>query len=316
VIALLRRHAAAALAALLAPPALLLASTGLGSHGAAAAIDVKRGQDLFVSRCISCHDVGQAIGAAATTQLGPPLSQIGSTAARRRQGLSAPEYILQSILTPEAFRAPGARGWMPSKIARDLGPEDVRSLVAFLAGLGAEPDLRSIAALRIDPPDPEAARRAPRPTSPAAMELALSVFRGKGRCASCHSGHPWVEYQLQAPGLIAAGLLDPDEVRQAIVDPHRHVADFYRLSVVTLSSGELVTGRIARREAGFIDLLLPEPDGPGLEIRRIALEEIARGPGNRPLIEESPVSAMPAGFAELLTAEEIEALVTLIVALN
>jgi hypothetical protein len=148
------------------------------------------------------------------------------------------------------------------------------------------------------------------------MERALSIFHGKGRCASCHSGHPWVEYQLAAPGLVAGGLLDADEVRRAIVDPHHQVPDYYRLSVITLRDGALVSGRIVRREAAFLDVIVPSPDGKGHDVRRIELAEIARDKDDRLLIEDSPASLMPAGFGETLSPEEIEALVTLIMALN
>jgi len=92
---------------------------------------VARGRQLYHSLgCANCHEpnlFGQ--------RLGPPLDHIGTVAATRRSGLSAPDYIRQSILDPGAFVVPGYQDSMPRDLGRDLSPTDLDALVAYLLSL-------------------------------------------------------------------------------------------------------------------------------------------------------------------------------------
>ena len=95
--------------------------TGWGGEGAA-------------TPCVTCHTlagVPEAIGL-----LGPDLSHIGIDAANRKDGLSAAEYIFESIRDPEAFIAVGlyraVPGLMLTPITAGLTDGDVEALVAFL----------------------------------------------------------------------------------------------------------------------------------------------------------------------------------------
>jgi mono/diheme cytochrome c family protein len=92
---------------------------------------VARGHQLYRSMgCANCHEpnfFGQ--------RLGPPLDHIGTAAAARRPGLSAGEYIRQSILDPGAYVLPGYQDSMPRDLGRDLSPTDLDALVAYLLSL-------------------------------------------------------------------------------------------------------------------------------------------------------------------------------------
>ena len=92
---------------------------------------VARGRQLYRSMgCANCHEpnlFGQ--------RLGPPLDHIGPVAANRRPGLSAEEYIRQSILDPGAYVVPGYQDSMPRDLGRDLAPTDLDALVAYLLSL-------------------------------------------------------------------------------------------------------------------------------------------------------------------------------------
>ena len=68
-------------------------------------------------------------------RLGPSLDHIGSVAPTRRTGLSAEEYIRQSILDPGAYVVPGYQDSMPRDLGRDLSPTDLEALVAYLLSL-------------------------------------------------------------------------------------------------------------------------------------------------------------------------------------
>jgi hypothetical protein len=68
--------------------------------------------------------------------VGPPLAGVASRAAERLPGLSAEDYLYQSILEPDAFKAPGFEEQsMDPTIGRRLTVEQVDDLVAFLLTL-------------------------------------------------------------------------------------------------------------------------------------------------------------------------------------
>ena len=84
--------------------------------------------------CVTCHTIGgvpEAVGL-----LGPDLSNIGADAASRQPGVSAEDYLRQSIREPEAFIPEGVErntpGLMLTAITAGLTDADVDALVAFL----------------------------------------------------------------------------------------------------------------------------------------------------------------------------------------
>lgn len=101
--------------------------------------NAQRGQALFTGRlaCFTCHGTP---GAPGQSTVGPPLDGVGRIAQTRVPGLSAAQYLYESLLHPDAFVAPVcARGQpceQPSTMpfygeVMSLG--DMADLVAFLA---------------------------------------------------------------------------------------------------------------------------------------------------------------------------------------
>ena len=103
---------------------------------------VDTGRQIFITGagegaatpCVTCHTVEgvpEAVGL-----LGPDLSHIGTEAATRQPGVSAEDYLAQSIRDPESFIAEGVDratpGLMLAAITAGLTDEDVDALVAFL----------------------------------------------------------------------------------------------------------------------------------------------------------------------------------------
>ena len=82
--------------------------------------------------CFACHTVsGLSEGI-----IGPALDGIASRAGDRVSGLSAEEYIRESILNPNAFMVEGfAEGIMLPNFGETLSEEQIDSLVAFLLTL-------------------------------------------------------------------------------------------------------------------------------------------------------------------------------------
>lgn len=94
---------------------------------------VLRGEDIFYNGtqyappCSMCHTLD------GTVLVGPSLQDIGSTGNKRVRGQSAETYIRASIITPNAYKAPGfENGSMYPDYGRVLTQEDIEALVAFL----------------------------------------------------------------------------------------------------------------------------------------------------------------------------------------
>ncbi|MEE9202600.1 MAG: c-type cytochrome [Dehalococcoidia bacterium] len=81
-------------------------------------------------QCGVCHTIeGVSIG-----ELAPELNDIGSVAGGRQPGVSARDYIQESLLKPEAFVVESFNPIMPSIEGR-LSPEELQALVDYLLSL-------------------------------------------------------------------------------------------------------------------------------------------------------------------------------------
>ncbi len=271
-------------------------------------IDLRAGRDTFRAHCGGCHFATEGFPA----HHGPNLFEIGRTAETRRPDQTAAQYILESIFEPDSFIAPSSRPGMPRNVAAKLAPSEIRNVVAFLASRGGFPDYDEI--LRLEIPDRRRPASETRQVDRRDMELAEFVMKDKGQCFECHAMHSHPEYKVIAPGLFGVGLIESEKIRESLVNPHQDVAANYQTVTISLESGEIVSGRLLCR--GRDPLLLAERDDQGqIRIREIPLSAIELEDG-APLIQPSPLSPMPAGFDQVLTAEEREAVIKLIQQLN
>ena len=94
---------------------------------------IARGRQVYRTLgCASCHE-GSLFNL--FRSIGPPLNEAGLVGRKRVPGMNAEDYLLQSITDPGAFVVPGYPDSMPRGLARDLSPEDLAALVAYLASL-------------------------------------------------------------------------------------------------------------------------------------------------------------------------------------
>ena len=105
-----------------------------GSGGGSSDALIAQGQEIFVGvgGCAACHTIeGVAAGL-----VGPDQTHIGTEAATRKPGLSAREYITESIRDPEAFVPTGVEralpGVMTPALTANLSDDQVNALVEFL----------------------------------------------------------------------------------------------------------------------------------------------------------------------------------------
>lgn len=188
--------------------------------------------------CLVCHAIGQK-GARA-----PDLAGIGARAATRKPGMSATQYLIESLVSPQAYVVEGYPPIMPpaDKPPISLNRTELLAVVAYLQSQGGQ--------VTVKPADiPETASAAPapgvpppsvplQPASPAgtsAQPIATGevvgdlvagkeLVKAKG-CIACHKvngegGAPPGAPPL-GPDLSDIGARKtPEEIRAKILDPN------------------------------------------------------------------------------------------------
>lgn len=88
---------------------------------------VEAGQRIFQAKCSACHSTEKNV-----VLVGPSLAGISKRAGEKVEGLSAEEYIRQSVLDPAAYLNEGYQNVMPATFGQQLNEEDLNALVAYL----------------------------------------------------------------------------------------------------------------------------------------------------------------------------------------
>lgn len=166
---------------------------------------MEAGEGLFKGKgtCEVCHRIGQQ-GTRA-----PDLAGIGARAGKRKPGMSAKAYLIESLLDPGAYLVEGYPSIMPKVDRPPIGLNrwELWAITAFLESLGGAVDVK----LEDLPKD---AGAAPGGAGGLVAELRLpgnpqagqAVFVGKGGCIACHKA-----------GGIGASPVGPDLTRIARV---------------------------------------------------------------------------------------------------
>ena len=146
---------------------------------------VRAGEEIFKTKgtCEICHRIGQK-GTRA-----PDLAGIGARAATRKAGMSAKQYLIESLLEPSAYLVLGYPPIMP-KVDRPpigLNRSELWALTAFLESLGGTVDVK------LDDIPKTAGAAAAAGGAPAQIKLpgdpkaGEAIFAGKGACIACHT---------------------------------------------------------------------------------------------------------------------------------
>jgi cytochrome c2 len=175
--------------------------------------------------CLICHKITET-----GNERGPDLRGVGARAATRVPGLTAEQYIVQSLREPQAFLVPGYPPIMPAAIypPADLSATELKAVVAFLESQGGE------VTARVLPEDVAAAKsKAPPPAGVSPAETYLSE-RG---CTTCHDVRG--ETRRAGPPLTSVSRrLTPEQIRQSIVDPDAVVAAGYAPGLMPKTYGK------------------------------------------------------------------------------
>src|ERR1044071_1262731 len=147
---------------------------------------VKAGEEIFKTKgtCEICHRIGQK-GTRA-----PDLAGVGARAAKTKPGMSAKAYIIESLLSPQAYIVEGYPPIMPQvdKPPIALNRSELWALTAFLESQGGTVDVTlndipATAGASAAGGGAAAAAELKLPGDPKAGE---ALFQGKAGCIACH----------------------------------------------------------------------------------------------------------------------------------
>jgi len=177
---------------------------------------VKAGEEIFKTKgtCEICHRIGQK-GTRA-----PDLAGVGARAAKAKPGMSAKQYLIESLLQPGVFIVEGYPNIMPAvdKPPIALNRSELWALTAFLESLGGTVDVKldDIPATAGATAGGGAAPELKIPGDPKAGE---AVFAGKGACIACHKAGK-IGASPVGPDLSQiAKIQTPDYIMRKILDP-------------------------------------------------------------------------------------------------
>ncbi len=187
---------------------------------------VKAGDEIFKGKgtCQICHAIGQK-GTRA-----PDLAGVGARAGKRKPGMSAKAYLLESLLDPGALLVEGYPNIMPRVDRPPIGlnRSELWAITAFLESQGGTVDVT----LADVPKDAGAvAGGASGPVAelklPGNPEAGRAIFMGKGTCIACHKA-----------GSIGASPLGPDLSQIARIQ----TADYIMAKILNPASLGTVAG--------------------------------------------------------------------------
>ena len=179
---------------------------------------VKAGEEIYHTKgtCEICHRIGQK-GTRA-----PDLAGVGARAAKTKPGMSAKAYIIESLITPQAYIVEGYPPIMPAvdKPPIALNRSELWALTAFLESQGGTVDV-TLADI------PATAGASAAGGGAAAAEVKIpgdpkggeQVFQGKGACIACHKAGK-IGASPVGPDLSQiAKIQTPDYIMKKILDP-------------------------------------------------------------------------------------------------
>ncbi len=179
---------------------------------------VRAGEEIYKTKgtCEVCHRIGQK-GTRA-----PDLQGVGARAARARPGLSAKQYLIESLIHPAAFVVEGYPPIMPAvdKPPIALNRSELWALTAFLQSLGGTVDVKLDDIPATAGAGGAAGGAGPAPVSlPGDPRAGEAVFAGKGGCIACHKAGKFPGAPVGPDLSRIAAIQTPDYIMKKILDP-------------------------------------------------------------------------------------------------
>jgi cytochrome c5 len=211
--------------ATLAPTTEGEAATPAASGLDLAAADYDRGMQVYLDQCAVCHGASEGVG--------PSLGGMAERAAARIAGVSAEDYLYQSVIAPGDYLVEGYDNIMPATYATDLSAQQINDVVKFMLEFSPERMMGSGAAGSEPTPAPAAAAISQEEVLTVSGQLVQGTTSGEA---------------------IPAGL----EMELYVLDVHGELAGQY--STVSLEDGSYRFSNVARA-AGNVYLVQVTYDG-------------------------------------------------------
>lgn len=181
------------------------------------------GREIMAGKgtCLTCHTIGSS-----TPGRYPDLANIGVTAATRKPGMSAEEYLAESIYAPNAYIVEGFLPGMPyiNKPPISLTDKEILTVIAYLQSLGSEPTVTMETRFKWQTPESEASPAALAATGSSSLEERGRELFMNNACVTCHNLDS--QEKLVGPSLWDIGArLTPAEIEEAIIDPDATVTE-------------------------------------------------------------------------------------------
>lgn len=264
-------------------------------------IDLLNGRLVFSKNCASCH----SIDANGFSEMGPNLARIAQVASTRVPGQSKEQYLWDSIVYPDRFKA--TTGVMPGGFAQTLTEQELRNLVAFLAGVGNDEKPDYLQILTMTTPKELGTQSVFQDVSLRSINEGHRLFVEKFQCSACHhTGESFPGSDLLGPVLNSVGLHDRQVLRQSIREPSMKIHPRYLQVKGIQSDGSVVTGRILRKSDESVTLLQADAQGR-LSTTEVILDELEENSEGLKLIPQD-VSSMPNWDTDKMSDTELEAI--------
>ena len=265
---------------------------------------VKTGETLFwdKAQCYQCHRMGER----GEGLRGPDLSDIGFRARIQAQKLgldAATEYLIQSLLQPDAYLVEGYTNAMATVYQPpiDLSAKELTAVIAYLQSQGGEVDTWSI---NLDK-EKLATLPAMNPFRHGDPERGKAVFQEAG-CNSCHTVGAQKAVSV-GPDLTQIGAYrNWTWLTESLLDPNAEIGPEWQYATVYLAPEEDDLFAFEETVEGF----LRKNTDTVLEIL-VASERLERLPKERVTrVEVSELSKMPTDYVETLTFQQMADLIT------
>ena len=243
---------------------------------------IEAGEAIFSGKgkCLTCHTLDPS----APKSRCPDMTDVGTRAATRKPGMTAKEYIIESVYEPHKFLVTGYGNIMPPvwKPPISLSNLEIETVIAFLQNQGGEVDLTPFKP-PVDIGSAVAEIEALPPILTGDPERGKNVFVNTAKCIACHNvagvekptGQTLDEgvEVVAAPDLTEiAGVNSLRYIEESILKPGAQIVSGYG-SVTVKTGGGSIQGTLDSQDNEKVVLRVKDAAG-NEEERTIQLSEI------------------------------------------